>query len=436
MQEEDTIPSKSTPSEVDHEEQQSHRLIYYQSRNQTANDRKRLRRRQRERDEADEELRQQLQQEEMEAERCARDEQIQAQIEASVEERHQALVDESMKQRAIIQELRDQILHKDENFQDSTWEKLEKVCFYRNISEFQLHYTQPNLAYESNSQNLKVDKEQSPALSVRTHEQQEDVTSSALTKSGKMYAAGWHGPRGEKKDLTRYTVKKQGSVSNRRRVLGEYTRASEGFAFVGEQYASRLALLFPQEYYRLCNFAIENHIPSFADLELWANGEPGSTPFANSLTITNRDFANYVHRDRDAIDITYGWWWTAFKPRQRQPWQLNEEHDHGDIKGGEFLIAEYGIAVDFSKTKGLVEIFWRGHKDYHVTMRSTSPQDVTRFGTSVQITQSALRGVQALERHENDPNRVTDHYQRTHDAEEAIKRQQRKQAQKKKKSVV
>ncbi|KAJ3709703.1 hypothetical protein C8R42DRAFT_729871 [Lentinula raphanica] len=422
MQEEDTIQSKSTPSE----------LMYYQSRNQTANNRKRLHHRQRERDEADEELRQQLQQEEMEAEHHARDEQIQAQIEASVEERHQALVDESMKQRAIIQELRDQILHKDENFQDSTWEKLEKVWRFMpsihtlTVVQFLQKYlgipvtlypTQPGMRVEY----IRILKEleQLRKAPLESSDPQFPVAQTTF-----IHEVGLH--IGVNEDTLDFLW--QMKVT--------YTRASEGFAFVGEQYASRLTLLFPQEYYRLCNFAIENHIPSFADLELWANSEPGSTPFANSLTITNCDFANYVHRDWDAIDITYGWWWTAFKPRQCQPWQLNEEHDHGDIKGGEFLIAEYGIAFDFSKTKGLVEIFWRGHKDYHVTMRSTSPQDVTRFGTSVQITQSALRGVQALERHENDPNRVIDHHQRTHDAEEAIKRQQRKQAQKKKKSVV
>ncbi|KAJ3816682.1 hypothetical protein EV361DRAFT_759353, partial [Lentinula raphanica] len=134
-------------------------------------------------------------------------------------------------------------------------------------------------------------------------------------------------------------------------------------------------------------------IPSFADLELWVNGEETVTPFANSLTITNRDFANYVHKDRDAIDIAFGFWWTAFKPNQRKPWMISDKHDHSNIKGGEFLLAEYAVAVDFPKTEGLVEIFWRGHKDYHSTMSSISPENVTRFGTSVQITQSAVRGV-------------------------------------------
>ncbi|KAJ3761506.1 hypothetical protein EV360DRAFT_4260, partial [Lentinula raphanica] len=116
-------------------------------------------------------------------------------------------------------------------------------------------------------------------------------------------------------------------------------------------------------------------------------------PFANSLTITNRDFANYVHKDRVAIDIAFGFWWTAFKPKKRGLWVISDNHDHNKIKGGEFLLAEYGVAVDFPRTEGLVEIFWRGHKDYHSTMSSNSPENVTRFGTSVQITQSAVRGV-------------------------------------------
>ncbi|KAJ3840143.1 hypothetical protein EV361DRAFT_779621, partial [Lentinula raphanica] len=138
-------------------------------------------------------------------------------------------------------------------------------------------------------------------------------------------------------------------------------------------------------------------IPSFADLELWAAGEEATSPFANSLTITNKDFSNYVHRDRDAIDIAYGWWWVGFRDNKRQRWELNDDYDHDQVKGGEFLLAEYGVAVDFSRMKGLVEIFWRGKKDYHVTLASVSPRKATRFGTSVQITQSGLRGMKALE---------------------------------------
>ncbi|KAJ3831018.1 hypothetical protein F5878DRAFT_729718 [Lentinula raphanica] len=155
-------------------------------------------------------------------------------------------------------------------------------------------------------------------------------------------------------------------------------------------------------------------------MEIWLAGGEAQTPFANSLTITNGDFANYVHRDRDAIDIAFGMWWTASRENQRRPWTIDEEYDHDSIKGGEFLIAEYGIAVDFPKTKGLVEIFWRGKKDYHVTMQSDSPPRLTRFGTSVQITQSAVRGMRALQRHGLDPARVVGHEDRVNGAGDAI----------------
>jgi len=42
---------------------------------------------------------------------------------------------------------------------------------------------------------------------------------------------------------------------------------------------------------------------------------------------------------------------------------------------------------------GLVEIFWRGKHDFHSTMLSNSPENATRWGTSVQLTQ---RGVNAV----------------------------------------
>ncbi|KAJ3765998.1 hypothetical protein FB446DRAFT_794519 [Lentinula raphanica] len=437
---------------------------------------------------------------------------IQAEIDATVEElvakKHQELLQETEKQKAIIQDLRDEILQREDKSDTKIWQTLEQFLhkfigipvhvypmqegrfadYVQRLKELEqarkspvdssdpdfprsattfiheegLHmgldeeildvlwqvkvtpwgsfsaeekrrietaieiimdYTKTTPAVTMNSsQKFKAKKQHQQLERAQYHEEDdEDRNAQHMKKQGKMYAAGWHGTRGERNvDIARYTVRRQGGASTRRRVLGEYTRTNEGFAYVAEQYAARLASMFPKEARMLSDFAIDNHIPSFADLEIWLNGEEAQTPFANSLTITNQDFANYVHRDRDAIDVAYGWWWTGFKEKARGHWELNEEYDHDAIKGGEFLLAEYAIAVDFSKTKGLVEIFWRGKKDYHVTMKSTSPRKVTRFGTSIQITQSGIRGMKSLERHGYDPHRIVGHEERVTGAESAI----------------
>lgn len=67
------------------------------------------------------------------------------------------------------------------------------------------------------------------------------------------------------------------------------------------------------------------------------------------------------------------------------------------------------ILPNFSyRAQGLVEIYWRGKVDHHGTMFSTSQQGYTRFGTSVQITQKVVQGVEAWKKHGQDANRVVD----------------------------
>lgn len=91
-------------------------------------------------------------------------------------------------------------------------------------------------------------------------------------------------------------------------------------------------------------------LPSFASLTL--DGESAEMPFANSLTITRNDFANYQHTDNDKIEIAYGLWWPAvFHKSGRSDGQyvIDEDIGHDKIKGGSFLWGEYAIAVEFEK---------------------------------------------------------------------------------------
>jgi hypothetical protein len=82
--------------------------------------------------------------------------------------------------------------------------------------------------------------------------------------------------------------------------------------------------------------------------------------FANSLTTTLEDFANYMHKDNDQEPFVYGMWWTGRgtrgrmatgKPRKRGPrkWSLNHTADHDYNDGGELVIPEYGICIDFPR---------------------------------------------------------------------------------------
>lgn len=149
--------------------------------------------------------------------------------------------------------------------------------------------------------------------------------------------------------------------------------------------------------------------------------------FANSLIITRGDFSNYQHIDKDEVDIAYGLWWTGLWDDKSKRYVLDDDCDHDKVSGGLFLFSEYGYAIQFEKfvvlcylpgsiliillgrCRGLVEVTWRGSKDLHSTMRSWSAESVTRFGTSVQITHSALRSMTKWREEGSNPLQVTSH---------------------------
>jgi hypothetical protein len=102
--------------------------------------------------------------------------------------------------------------------------------------------------------------------------------------------------------------------------------------------------------------ASSGNIPAFSTLVL--DGSSAEFPFANSLTLTNNDFANFQHCDKDFIPIAYGLWWTSRKdisgPKNVPSYSFDSNIDHGNVKGGAFLWGEYGIAIDFERYESVV----------------------------------------------------------------------------------
>lgn len=76
------------------------------------------------------------------------------------------------------------------------------------------------------------------------------------------------------------------------------------------------------------------------------------------------------------------------------------EHSYGEnmvllwtLHSKSSWVIESHLPLTMIRTDGLVEIWWRGKRDYHSTMASHSPKDVTRWGSSIQLT---MRGVAAI----------------------------------------
>ena len=85
------------------------------------------------------------------------------------------------------------------------------------------------------------------------------------------------------------------------------------------------------------------NIPSFDDLD----GDSKAHPFSNNFTLTNNNFSNFQHCDKDYIAAAYGMWWTS--ARNEQSYLYREGLDHDKVDGGGFLWGEYKIGVDFQR---------------------------------------------------------------------------------------
>lgn len=72
-------------------------------------------------------------------------------------------------------------------------------------------------------------------------------------------------------------------------------------------------------------------------------------PFVNSLTITYDDFANRLHNDDDKLGFAYGIWWPASIDATSTRYQVTRNCSHSSIKGGSFLMSDYGVLIDFEK---------------------------------------------------------------------------------------
>ncbi|KAG5220308.1 Polyketide synthase PksM [Salix suchowensis] len=195
-----------------------------------------------------------------------------------------------------------------------------------------MRWTRVGIAITSNAAHKGSKHVAEDAATLKVHGQAmgKDAEAKSKQRRGEMEAIGWHTPMGAKG----------------KRLLS---------------YAHR-----PTKHAKA-----ENKIPSFAAETI--DGVDSNHPFANALTITHDNFSNFLHTDKDEIEIAYGMWWAGRK----------------EEKGGQLVM----IQLKGTFKVGLVEVFWRGKVDSHATMRSRSKAEYTRFGTSIQLTQKGTSAV-------------------------------------------
>ncbi|KAJ7584719.1 hypothetical protein C8J56DRAFT_951664 [Mycena floridula] len=235
-----------------------------------------------------------------------------------------------------------------------------------------------------------------------------------LKKNGSMYAVGWRGPMGEQGSTIGFYA-----PARNQKALTKYESAVNQLPMVAKYYAEMLHTIHPGGYLHMVHRAKELKLPSFSDTMI-VDGTSVHDPFANSLTITCENFSNYQHRDADDVDFAGGQWTMARKDPNTKQWVIDRSLKHSEVKGGEFLDGKYKVGVDFSKCDGLVDILWHGKVDEHGTLLSSSAPDVTRFGTSVQITRKGALAIQKFWAEGGDSDRVIDAHDRILNLQEAL----------------
>ncbi|KAF9029799.1 hypothetical protein BDZ89DRAFT_1159628 [Hymenopellis radicata] len=216
------------------------------------------------------------------------------------------------------------------------------------------------------------------------HRSGKGATRMDMPSSGKQYGMGWHGSMEKGKSAAFYAPRKGQEIL--------YNTLLKQLPFIASKYEEAMATLVPGVFQTFKAVAENLELPAFFNSG-W-QGQPDQYSGANSMTITHSGFSNYLHQDNDFCEIAYGWWWTS--KRQNGHYTLDEKVNHTDVKGGGFLWGGFGCGVDFERTTGLVEIFWRGSFDHHVTLKSYEPEYATRWGTSIQITKKGVHATQKV----------------------------------------
>lgn len=69
--------------------------------------------------------------------------------------------------------------------------------------------------------------------------------------------------------------------------------------------------------------------------------------------MTSDNFANYLHKDRDFAPLAFGMWWSStvtVNNRGMTSYAFDDSVGHNRVKGGQFILGEYGIGVDFERS--------------------------------------------------------------------------------------
>jgi len=132
-------------------------------------------------------------------------------------------------------------------------------------------------------------------------------------------------------------------------------------------------------------------IPNF-DKSFFLNLQSDEKALASNLTYTLLDFSNKFHKDEDFQSYAYGIWIST----KFHNGELASKKDGFSCMGGEFLLPNYDIHIDFGTCNEITELIWRAQTYSHRTCPSRTRKIFIRIETSIQINRILLKRIKSL----------------------------------------
>lgn len=226
----------------------------------------------------------------------------------------------------------------------------------------------------------------------------------ALLLWGWMGCCGWRAGSDPGKSFGVYALSAFTSAKKER--VEEDCARMEEFHKPRDFWAERFATLCFAAFESNVQLASKSKIPGFHQSE-WQTTPNGSV-FALNLVVTCDGFRNTPHKDEgDHTRYSFGMF-SRIDRQTGEPYQLKGSKPRGDVKSASFIMEEFGIEVDFDGCDGVVEMVWDTRSIHYSTRschfdgdgkRLTKAKDfqITRFGSSCQISESLVERIQILE---------------------------------------
>ncbi|CAH7667745.1 expressed protein, partial [Phakopsora pachyrhizi] len=218
--------------------------------------------------------------------------------------------------------------------------------------------------------------------------------------SGKMYAEGWRKAMVAEEIVGCY-VNQAKLLRQMKEMNFNFEDEAEGFEFIGCFLSEQFRNVAPGSHQSCKEYLQQRSIPSITQVNHTSNTTYFPDDFCSAITYTMDDYSNKAHRDRD----TDNWTLIGFIPIKKGG--LIAE-DGFDVEGGEFVIRDLKVFIDFSKVNGVVLVILKTSKCVHQTISSRSKSGFyTRFGFSCQISRKMSHSIEKYMNGEYEGNNYT-----------------------------